>query len=557
MSNLKQPILNKLILLITFIAFANVIIHGITVISSPNDTGLLKWIPDDTFYYILLAQNFLELGIWSADGGQTITTGFHLLWAYMLLPVVYLAGDNNLLLMKLAVGLSFILAMIVPIMTAIYLIKKNLSTHLLLLSVFISSFSFIVNSVSAMEWSIAFLISAIYFILIYYAIENTRKSLILLLLLGGVTGSLARLEFGAFTFAFFLSAILIYLFTKEKKYILPSLFGLIGATIGLIIVLSHNFYYSGEWLQNSSVVKAYWSNSVGHSPVRIIFHSIRTIFFIPNSMTLNLKSYPNIVKYLSYVFYVGILGLFYISIKYRHIKILNKFTTNNLQILFLSSSVFIVIFYIVIYSFAFSAFSWYTSLLTVPIFIIASFIISSKIINNYLTFSLLTIIIISNISIFHIKNDNEKVSYNISLLDSNKIIKSENNFGQFLSSLLKSHFENDKIGISDSGTINFYHKNIINLDGLVNNEIKNYLYSNQLECYLLDKKIKYNNGFGMSEFVQNLTNPIEWFKFSTPKIVIDELYFSNIKFVFHEIDFEKLAKLPKCANRTAAEIFVK
>src|SRR6266478_1902761 len=41
-------------------------------------------VPDDAFYYLVLARNFTRLHRWTTDGGLTVTTGFHALYAWFL-----------------------------------------------------------------------------------------------------------------------------------------------------------------------------------------------------------------------------------------------------------------------------------------------------------------------------------------------------------------------------------------------------------------------------------------------------------------------------------------
>ncbi len=569
----NKTILNSqvLIFVVVFSALANLIIHGVRVISSTDDIGLLRWLHDDTFYYIMLAKNFVEQGIWSCDGGQTITTGFHLLWAYLLLPLVYLAGNDNLLMMKLAATLSFVVAIIVPIATLIYFVKKKLFLHLLLLAVFISSFSFIVNSLSAMEWPIAFLISALYFVLLANA-DNRKLVLVGTgIFLLGILGSLSRLEFGALAFAFFLSAILLYGFAREGKYVLLSMIGLVGAIVGVAIVLLHNFHFSGEWLQNSSQIKLLWSTAVERSPVKIIFQSVRTVFFIP-SVGLEFKTYLNAVSYLNYVLFFGIVTLVTIGfIKLNVLKSLflslKSYMKTHLKEWFLvMSSLLAIMAYFFVYSFSYATFIWYTAFLTVPIFIVFSSVLNVIIHHAmrriyYVITSLLVIITACNLLVFYTFDHIEDVDL---LVETKKTI----------GLLLKQELEGERIGISDSGIINFYHGRIINLDGLVNNEIKSYLSTHQLECYLLDKKIKYASGFGTSELILNekTGTKIDWAAFSKLKVFrrhndallnledatlakqfeteINYASFprsnNEIPLILHEIDFVKLAKLPQC-----------
>src|SRR5688500_6385445 len=56
-----------------------------------GDARLITMVPDDAFYYIVLAQNFAETGRWTFDGVAP-ATGFHLLWGYLLAGVQALFG---------------------------------------------------------------------------------------------------------------------------------------------------------------------------------------------------------------------------------------------------------------------------------------------------------------------------------------------------------------------------------------------------------------------------------------------------------------------------------
>src|SRR6188768_3206039 len=64
-------------------------------IALQDDATLVTMIPDDAFYYLVLARNFVSLGNWSFDGTAP-ATGFHLLWAYVLAGAHWLLGAPDL-----------------------------------------------------------------------------------------------------------------------------------------------------------------------------------------------------------------------------------------------------------------------------------------------------------------------------------------------------------------------------------------------------------------------------------------------------------------------------
>ena len=69
-----------------------------TTFLSLGEAGRLAFIPDDAFYYLILARNFLDLGFWTFDGEST-ATGFHLLHGYFLVLLYSILPGAGLSLM--------------------------------------------------------------------------------------------------------------------------------------------------------------------------------------------------------------------------------------------------------------------------------------------------------------------------------------------------------------------------------------------------------------------------------------------------------------------------
>ena len=63
-------------LLFAFFAF------GTQVALAPEETQV-QYLPDDAFYYLVLADNRDALGSWTFDDGTTLTSGFHPLFALL------------------------------------------------------------------------------------------------------------------------------------------------------------------------------------------------------------------------------------------------------------------------------------------------------------------------------------------------------------------------------------------------------------------------------------------------------------------------------------------
>lgn len=69
-----------------------------------DDKQLISVIPDDAFYYLVLAQNRVEYGFWTFDGTAP-ASGFHLLYAYSLSAIYALFGKLDWRTLYLTVGI--------------------------------------------------------------------------------------------------------------------------------------------------------------------------------------------------------------------------------------------------------------------------------------------------------------------------------------------------------------------------------------------------------------------------------------------------------------------
>jgi len=83
---------------------------------------------------------------------------------------------------------------------------------------------------------------------------------------------------------------------------------------------------------------------------------------------------------------------------------------------------------------------------------------------------------------------------------------------------------------------------VINVDGLVNDEIAAYL-PDRLPCYLLDKRIRYVASFG--EAAESLLPLPAWSSFSSPLVVHGD---DGTPVRMHEVDFTRLEALAACQD---------
>jgi hypothetical protein len=113
----------------------------------------------------------------------------------------------------------------------------------------------------------------------------------------------------------------------------------------------------------------------------------------------------------------------------------------------------------------------------------------------------------------------------------------------------KQAFGDASVGVSDAGIFNFvYGGRIVNLDGLVNDEIVRYA-PDRLPCYLADKQIQYASGFGHSSTVAFNLEPLT--NYSTPVRV---RLGPGKDAVFFHIDPDRVRALPECARSRLSPI---
>jgi hypothetical protein len=85
----------------------------------PLESLLEGRLVDDFFYYLQVIWNWVEVGSLSLDG-RNPTNGFHPLFAALLIPLKWIAGDDKVLFMKLALSLLIV----AHLLTAVFLVAS-------------------------------------------------------------------------------------------------------------------------------------------------------------------------------------------------------------------------------------------------------------------------------------------------------------------------------------------------------------------------------------------------------------------------------------------------
>jgi hypothetical protein len=425
-----------------------------------SDSILIQVIPDDAFYYLKLAKQKNIHGFWTFDG-QSLTSGFHLLYAYLLYFLEIIFNNPSWKFIYLFISLISTLS----ITFSAYLISKvsykYYGTHASVFSIIpFFSYPVFMQSTSMMESFLVILFSS-FTIYSYCFFRYNYKNLLIFIIIGFL-GSTSRTDFGLLPGLLFIFTFILFYFKKVSKTKLFSISSvLIGAIIGVVFVLIHNYYLTGQFSQGSALVKLHWSHLNGHDIFKPLIYLVLPIIT------------PSTYNWIRFLFLIAFAIFFFQSF------VVSK---NNLNFnafikkYYISiASFFTLIGYVLFYRFNSSALQfWYVGNLVVPFCMIYAMI-------------------------FHLIPKNKKIIYlflfgNIIFLTSNTLKSSypQQELIFKMSSSINDKTINGEIGAWNSGIMGYFTKQtIVNLDGLVNNDIYPYIKDNKLYDYINARELKY------------------------------------------------------------------
>ena len=454
---------NKFYIISVTLFFFSFCTYRIFYSYSLGEEFIITLIPDDAYYYLKIAENKIYKNIWSFDGFNS-SSGFHFLYAYICYFILLITDLEFLNLFFLLSFLSVILMTFSLFFTLLFS-KKFISKDTYIVSAIPFFYSISFNQTTFMVESpyvIFFLILNLYTI---FSNNNLTLNKTIILILCGILGSLARTDFGGFTLILFI-VFFISNFFKNNFIALNSFLSLIGSTIGLLFTLLNNYMSTGEFLQSSSKIKYFWSSFSKHS-VDPILHVFKNLIFFSSNNKMNFL----IILFLIICFMVSLFNIF----------LKKKFFVNST--LLLITLIFIIIFYMKFYSYNSAAIQpWYVVYFIIPVavsypILLDNLIFNIKILSKYkklgikLGFVFILIIILKYQNNFNELWVHQKYSLEVSKKIENKIY-------------------NEKIGSWNAGTFSYFSKKkIINIDGLVNNEVINYILDGELLNYLIQNKI--------------------------------------------------------------------
>ncbi len=448
----------KLWVALALIAIANIIFFDAVIIAAP-DTIQVKYTPDDAYYYLSLARNFVHYHSWTFDSGVSKTSGFHPMLAYILALLYALLRPNT----DGFVRISLLLSSIFTLLSAFYLLwmgwKQKQPFMLASLAVIISWRNILINSVSGVEWPLIVFIIVLFCSTLAWNYSSRAGKIFLFVL--GVLGSLTRSDFGILTFAFFCASLILWRRKEGKGQLAAASLGAAGALLGVGLLLLHNYLLTGLAVQSSALMKNQWITGAG-------------------SMSILRNGLAGLIILLILPLLFGFLN------QGRVRGILSELS--GVQKLFGLTAIFNWMGYAVFYSRVSDVQPWYSANIVMSVFVFLSalwysiqhgvwkkFVLAPQV--SFLV--LFAVFFLETLLATYPVNDLNGVwPHQQATLEAGKY--------------LHDHPLESRIGGWNVGIVNYYQGGeVINLDGVVNNDIRLYAATNTTFEYIQKNNIEY------------------------------------------------------------------
>jgi hypothetical protein len=224
----------------------------------------MSYVPDDAFYYMELGSEYQRSGRWSFDRGRTMTSGFHPLFGYLSALVERALPSRSDAALDARFCLHAALATLVTL-TALALLagaaRRAFPRGTLAAMLFVGSAGGVfLLPMQAMEWPYAVLGGA----LVARALVARRAAWLTAAI---VLGCLARTDF---VIAGGCAAVAIYSTDRrlaDRATRARLLAAAVGVAAGALAVTLHAWSASGHFVQSSARMKAHWGAVVGYQPL--------------------------------------------------------------------------------------------------------------------------------------------------------------------------------------------------------------------------------------------------------------------------------------------------
>ncbi len=476
----------------SLLVILSIAVFDLRILIAP-DALQVQYTPDDAYYYLVLAKNFSRMGLWTFDSGFSVTSGFHPLLAYLLAFLYTIVQPATSEYVRLGLLLSSLITVGAALTVWGLGLRQSGPYYLIFLALLIGSKNFVYNSVSVMEWSLVILFAALYGICYYHSYDSPTKKEMIILFTLGLLGSLSRSDFGLLPLSLFVASLALYHFSKNKGSVLVSFVGLSGAILGVMFIFAHNQIYTGYFLQSSAEMKAHWAQIFGADYQKSAELMPLILGIDPADQVMPiLLAIP--MAMMSLVFVKRALGW----LAARRMLVLDLSNHQSFRALTMSvAGILCVTGYIAFYGHSGGVRPWYTANLIVPTFMLLVILVkmadarlqgvSQKFMRLGISGAVTLIVLQNALSVHYLDSSASPWPYQQIMLDAGKYLKEQ-------------HLD-ESVGSWNAGIIGYYQGGtVINLDGLVNDDIYAYALTNTLPAYLSQKHIRY-----VIDFEQMLT----------------------------------------------------
>jgi hypothetical protein len=526
------------------LAFCWTIVHGLLV-AAGNIRTISDWTYDDAYYYFVTAHYLASQGVSTFDGGRTLHSGYHFLWMAICTLDALVFGDLDLRYLRSLMLLSLLVSAITAGAVIAALIKARDEVALIVLAVMLTSYSALNNSISAMEWPVVVAIGTAYsFTLLRLdRIIPARAAAIAVLL--GFLGSWARSDFGLFFGSFWLSSLILRRgpVPRRRLRLTFTTAGLAGAIVGLVALFAANFAMTGEFLQTSARMKSLYSiGGLRTSPIPVLWQFARALFYLP-PLQIDQGGKQMLVFAAeraagSVAFAIAAAAAIFLWVP-RALEFLKKSGDRLKNVVVeipeewhlpILASLIGLCGYIVLYSDATAVFGWYTANVTVFIFILTYvlFRMVAGLLGPVTPILLAIAVIIVNTAVM--------LAYGGTAPEQTVNVM----IGEYLRDSTRQGLT---AAAGDAGKIGFFAGGrVINVDGLVNDQIFRYVVQGRLHCYLLDAKVDLITGFGQA----GRSNDAVRRRNGNPERLLDDYTEPTVVPLIRRVRFDVLRAYPEC-----------
>jgi hypothetical protein len=464
-------------------AIIQLVIFDLLILKAPEMLQV-QFTPDDGYYYLTLARNFVRFGQWTFDGGVSLTSGFHLLHAYLLAGMYAFLQPGPAGFVRLALAWNALITIGAVLVTWRVCLRRNDVFLLIAFTILVTAKPFLFNSISVTEWPLVILIAGLY-CLAFSRRDGPGAAFLFGL---GLLGSLARSDFGLLPFGIFVSAFFQERRLLDKPLTRETLIGTLGAILGLGIVFVHNVVITGTVVQSSALMKSYWATFV-HQKVYNAFALVLKVL----GMDLGFADFDRSVFLLGVLLISGPLTLVILAklsgqkdVSFSKISPPVDLPTRE-KVLVLAAG-FCLLGYSIFYAYNGAIQHWYTANLTWPVFLLLAagaryldprLLKEQRFTLIWLSVFSLTALVVQVSSLYPLREQTSPWPHHQFMLAAGRD--------------LAEHPLDGYVGSWNSGVIAYYQggDGVINLDGLVNNDIYAYAVENNLPAYLHEKRIEY------------------------------------------------------------------